>query len=262
MHFKISFIILLFLFFSCKKEGDFSATQIFGHAGNGLNISNSIYHDNTKNSVDLALSQNGCDGVEVDVQISKDGTCWLFHDPILQDESDGHGCLNSKSDEEIAKYHYKTLKSEKLSKLSDLEMNGKSLFLDLRHSNLCENKLVDVNLLKAEMTKLKENNPLSKVYLNTGYQPWLHELKSLNLEIVYSPTKVENVEEIAITYDVKSFIYKNQEIEKSQVEYLQNKGYSIFIFEVRSPKGIRSAFKKKPFCIISNDVKATIVEKY
>ena len=50
----------------------------FGHAGMGMDIAYSIYHDNSEEAIDLALSLPSINGVEMDVRMSKDGTLWLY----------------------------------------------------------------------------------------------------------------------------------------------------------------------------------------
>ncbi|MES2589382.1 MAG: glycerophosphodiester phosphodiesterase family protein [Bacteroidota bacterium] len=260
MRFRI--IFLLFVIFSCSKKEKYEAIQLFGHAGNGLNISNSVYHDNSENSIKLALAQNGCDGVEVDVQLSKDGIAWLFHDQNLEKETNLNSCINSLSDEEIESLSYNHFNDEKLIKLKDLQLKGKSVVLDLRHSNSCENKVVDVNQMIVEIELFRQKNSESEIYLNTNYLAWLTPLQSLNLKLCYSPSENENLDEIVNTYGVKCFLFKNQEITKERVETEKNKGNEIIIFEVRSPKGIRSALNKYPTIILSDDVKAAIVEKF
>ena len=259
-------MILIFVV-SCNKKESFDAIQLFGHAGNGLNISNSVYHDNSENSIKLALSQNGCDGVEVDVQLSKDGTAWLFHDENLKVEANLNSCINSSTDKEISELAYNHFNDEKLFKLYKLQLNSKSIVLDIRHGNACENKVVDLDKMLMQLKSFCENNLESQIYLNTNNFSWISELKSLatnnlKIQICYSPSETEDLESISANFAVDAFLFKNNEITKEKVESLQSKGKKVLIFEVRSPKGIRSALKKYPNVIITDDLKAAIIEKY
>jgi len=45
------------------------------------------------------------------------------------------------------------------------------------------------------------------------------------------------------------------------VTKIRQAGKKIYIFEVRSPKGIRSALKKIPDGILTDDIRAAILEK-
>ena len=94
--------------------------KLLGHAGMGLSIENSFYHDNSLESIELALSINGCDGLEVDVQMSLDNSLWLYHDPNLETQTNLNGCISCKTDKELENGRYKTLHKEKLIKLMKL----------------------------------------------------------------------------------------------------------------------------------------------
>jgi glycerophosphoryl diester phosphodiesterase len=265
---KYYFRILLLIFVvSCNKNESFDTIQLFSHAGNGLHISNSVYHDNSENSIKLALSQNGCDGVEVDVQLSKDGTAWLFHDENLKIEANLNACINSSTDEEISHLSYNHFNDEKLLKLKDLKLNSKSIVLDIRHANACENKVVELKKMLNQLELFCENNFESEIYLNTNNLYWISYLKSLSvdnskIQICYSPSENEDLDIISGNFEIDAFLFKNNEITKEKVESIQNKGQKALIFEVRSPKGIRSALKKNPNVIITDDLKAAIIEKY
>ncbi|MFY0643281.1 MAG: hypothetical protein JXR19_02325 [Bacteroidia bacterium] len=57
---------------------------ILGHAGAGVDLVNSSYKPNTEKAIRAAVEVYQIDGVEVDVQFSKDGVPVLFHDPYLE----------------------------------------------------------------------------------------------------------------------------------------------------------------------------------
>jgi glycerophosphoryl diester phosphodiesterase len=256
------FICIVFIFLSCSKKEDFTSIKIIGHAGNGLNISNSMYHDNSKKSIELALSQNGCDGVEIDVQLSKDGTAWLFHDECLKEDTGLDACINSISDNEILDLSYKHFNNEKLLHLNKLVVKGKTLFLDLKHYNYCKNEVVDLNQVIKELNLFRSINSSCKIYIITNYKNWIKPLKQENFEMCFAPSLNENLDILISDYGVNSLIFKNKEISNQKMNYLRSKNIKITIFEVRSPKGIRNALNKHPDYLISDDVKATIVEKY
>ena len=66
-------VVLVLILFSCQKKKDYVSIRISGHAGMGLENTNSIFHDNSFQSIELALAIEGCDGVEVDLQRAADG---------------------------------------------------------------------------------------------------------------------------------------------------------------------------------------------
>lgn len=256
------FFILLFILNSCSKNKNFETVKILGHAGNGLNISNSMYHDNSYNSIQFALSQNGCDGVEIDVQLSKDGTAWLFHDTNMKEETNLDNCINSLNDNEISILAYNHFNDEKLLKLTDLSVTSKTIFLDIRHHNECTNDLVDLNKFLTEIHTFQNLNSNCEILLITNYPNWINTLQAENFEVCFAPNENENLNDLISNYSIKTMIFKNKEINSQEIQFLKSKNIKIAIFEIRSPKGIRSAFNKYPDYLISDDLKAAIIEKY
>lgn len=260
MNFK-GFCIFLVLF-SCTKQKKLEAVRIFGHGGNGLQISNSVYHDNTQESIDLALAQNGCEGVEIDIQLSKEGTAWLFHDLQMNPETDENGCLTSKSDAELGQASYASVHREKLIRLSEAEFYGKDVFLDLKHVNPCQENPVYLEDFLDDLLAFRERCAPSKVALITSFPDWIGTLNAAGFVVYYESRSYHEALEVAKNKSPDGFVFKNSVITSDQVSFLKNEGYEIVVFEVRSPKGIRKALKKHPDCILADDLKAAMIEKY
>ena len=97
----LSCIVLMFL--SCKKiEGSSIKIELIGHAGMGLNTVSAVYHNNSKESIQMALSTSGVNAVEIDVQLSKSGSLWAYHDNKLEHSTYTSGCIASLTDEELS----------------------------------------------------------------------------------------------------------------------------------------------------------------
>jgi len=76
------FLITTFCLAGCKNsemETEYPETRILGHRGSGL--TSEEFQENTFSSVINAFKR--LDGAEADIQCSKDGTIWLFHDANL-----------------------------------------------------------------------------------------------------------------------------------------------------------------------------------
>jgi len=117
-HFTVSIVFLLMIywqFMACKKVENFpdkniayEGTKIIGHKGSG----HWPYGNLRENTLESCLfGFKNADGVEIDVQKSRTGTMWLFHDEFI-DECDIHsrGRIPAYSDEEIA-LHIKCMNS-------------------------------------------------------------------------------------------------------------------------------------------------------
>ncbi len=87
------FILTIIVFNSCKKTKIVETNIMFlGHKGHGDNEFNKVFIENTMPGVKDALST--LDGVEQDVQMSKDGTIWIFHNVNVM----GLSCSGSGQD--------------------------------------------------------------------------------------------------------------------------------------------------------------------
>jgi len=107
----VFFAVLLFLIFvsQCKNDsGSETLTEpelevkILGHKGGGTSSFNPLHIENTLPSVQDGLKK--MDGIELDVQMSLDGTLWLYHDPDVSYTSCGSawsGTIPLLTDSEI-----------------------------------------------------------------------------------------------------------------------------------------------------------------
>lgn len=73
-------------------------TKIFAHRG-----ASGYAPENTLEAFELAIRQNA-DGIELDVQLSKDGIPVVFHDETLNRVTDGKGYLKDYTLEELKKF--------------------------------------------------------------------------------------------------------------------------------------------------------------
>ncbi|MBI1838083.1 MAG: hypothetical protein HYR91_12545, partial [Flavobacteriia bacterium] len=201
MNFKFFIVIFGFTFLGCRKsKEDFSFESINGHAATGLEIQNSIYHDNSKEGVEFALSMDGCDGVEIDIQLSKNNTLWLYHDVNLNSETNGDGCIPNSTDDNLNHLTYKTVKKEKLAKLGELDPNyfiGKNLFIDIRHSNGCESTVLNASDFIEALNKISYiNNKKISIYILLSIESWISIFKNHGFTVLFSANTYEEYDAI------------------------------------------------------------------
>lgn len=77
-----------------------ASVQTIGHRGSGDSSEENPLPENTLPSV-LAAMENGADGVEIDIQLSADGVLVLMHDAEVDGTTDGTGCVNALTVEEL-----------------------------------------------------------------------------------------------------------------------------------------------------------------
>jgi glycerophosphoryl diester phosphodiesterase len=90
--------VLSVLLAGCYKNNPPSnAVLLYGHGGAGFDVVNSKLPYNSIKSIDQALVVYGLDGVEIDLQFTKDGELVLFHDTDLELSTDCSGKVGDKS---------------------------------------------------------------------------------------------------------------------------------------------------------------------
>lgn len=257
----ISLLILLILF-SCKKT-KYNAIEIVGHAGMGLDMQNSIYHDNSLEAIQLALSYGGSNGVEVDVQIDKEGCIWLFHDEVMDGIASVSGCINEKTTSELEQATYKTLKKEKLTKLQtilEIIPSDQKLFLDIKDFNACSKFYISVDSFIDCLNKLGIEKA-TNIYLIVSNENWLSQITS-EFKVLFSTDDLKfGMDILENNPNISGLVIRNKMINKSEVELIKQLDRQVFLFDLRSPKGNRTALEKHPNGIITDDIRAALIER-
>ena len=262
MNYKI--FILIVLFFGCKKS-KYSNVDIYGHAGNGLNIENSIYHANSAEAIKFAMETEGVKGIEIDIQLSADGELWIFHDDQLSDETNGDGCISNKSFEQLSIVRYSTVHKEKLVRLKDLPFSlydNKTFLIDARHYNGCSFLNIDFNRFVQELKLIASENANCDFIVLSKYNGWIDAFKLEGFQVYCEINSLNDFNELANSgVDFDGVIVKNSNCSKSDVEIIHANNKKVLIFEVRAPKSIREALKKAIDGIVTDDIRAALIEK-
>jgi glycerophosphoryl diester phosphodiesterase len=262
---KALILIAALFLVSCKKHKDlYPDTIIGGHACAGLHISSSNYHDNSLEAYKYARSFEKVLMVEVDAQLSLDGTLWLFHDPELDEESTGSGTLPQKEDSYLSGLKYKSLEKEKLIRLSDLpaDLKGIRLVIDLKESNGTETELIDSTKLIDALNQAKQYFYNGELGLVTNTRRFVPTIKGIGFYVYYNAVNANQFLSYSTAPLSDGAIFRNSDISISDVNGVKSFGKEVLIYDVRSAKGIKSALEKTPDYLLTDDIKATLIEKY
>lgn len=107
-------MILVVCFFSCERVDlehidnlNNGRIDVIGHAGSGFqNLINPL-PSNSFVSIKKAVDALNADGIEIDVKVSRDSTCILFHDNVLEMGTNCIGCPESYTGQELIRCKYK-----------------------------------------------------------------------------------------------------------------------------------------------------------
>lgn len=259
---KFSYLLLsLALLFSCNKQESYPAVQVFGHAGMGIAIGMSVYHDNSLEAIALALSLPTMNGVEVDVRMSAEGTLWLYHENTLASHTDGEGCIFEKTDLELEKLRYKSLHREKLARLDQiwpLLAPGHQIILDLKHWNACTEGYVDMALFQQAIYAIPEQYR-AQIILDSSNPNWLAAL-SQDFKVVYATVSFEEgLQRLEKVPALAGLMLRSKDITAAQITYLKSLNKESYLFEMRSSKKQRAALQKQPSAILADDPRGALV---
>lgn len=245
---------------SCNKQETYPEVKVFGHAGMGMDIGMSVFHDNSLEAIQLALSLPGIDGVEVDVRMSADGTLWLYHENLLEAHTDGVGCIFESTDQVLSKVRYKTLHKENLARLEQVLplLGSHMLILDLKHWNSCTNGYVDMQRFKQAIDAIDEKYR-AQLILDSSNPNWMADLV-VDYKVVFSTTSFdEGLLQLEKVPQISGLMLRSQDISSQQIEQLRNLGKECFLFEMRSSKKQRATLQKLPYAILADDPRGALV---
>lgn len=264
MRFSYFLLITVMLFACSKKKDRYPSVQLGSHACSGLAVSSALYHDNSLEAYNYALSYQEITVIEMDIHISANGTAWLFHDANLAPESTGNGCIPEMQDTELAALHYTTLEKEKLTRLSDLpgDLGGKLLLLDLRELNSCSGELLDSLLIFTALEKATVHFYNGQIGIVSNTNRFLQAFQSKGWITYHNAYNAGHFMDYPGKQWYSGTCIRNSDISEEEVKTIKSAGYEVVLYDVRSPKGIRKAFKKHPDYVLTDDIKAAILEKY
>jgi glycerophosphoryl diester phosphodiesterase len=261
---RCKIFIATLLLTACNKKEKFENVQLIGHAGSGLQTSAAPYHADSYEAVEYAAELEGISGVEVDVQLSASNTAWLFHDEQLGNTTNGSGCVNGQTDDYLSGLHYTTLEKEVVSRLSEIAglFGSRQLILDLKSANLCTNTLVDLpEMIAAIKTALPDIAPGNLIVI-TNKPQWVHTLALEGWKVYLEQPTLQSYTDNYALAETTGACLRSAEIDREGVEQLHDMGKEVIIFDVRSPKGLRKALKKYPDYLMTDNLKAALIEKY
>ena len=263
----ILFSAVILVISACQKKSTYSNIEILGHGGNGLEIVNAFYHDNSLESIEMALLTDGCDGVELDVRLSADGTLWLYHDNELDDATNGEGCVETSTDEYLSTLRYTSVDKEALIRLGDIPKSylvDKKVYIDGRSSITCTNGTADMTTFVNQVVAFQNQClPSTEIVVETRNDQWEVAFAAAGFATIKFITHFDQYADVALNLPtVDIIVVTNETISKENVSQIHHDGREVIIFGMRSVKSTREAYRKNPDGILADNLRTAIIEKY
>lgn len=250
--------------------------KVIGHGGVGFQSPRNQLPHNSLQSVTKAVEFYGAHGVEVDVQMSKSGSLWLYHDQTLETQTNCNGCIIQKTDEELEVCRFNNdvyvnawNKPYFLVKLNELLERFKQypelpyLFLDVRSAPVCDEVSRD-SLLRGMTRELVQFNNeygnTERLYLTLRDRELIEQVKRQipEIKILYeAPVGEEQIEFVKVM-NLTGMILKERETDREAVEELQKELLEVCLFGVKTQERIVSAVNKTPDFIMPDNIPLTL----
>lgn len=239
---------------------------VIGHRGCGPRTAANPLPENSMASVQKALELYAASGVEVDVQMSRDGVLFLYHDDYLETQTNLSGCIYQYTAEELRACKYKNSDSYLLS-LEELFQYCSSLdfipfiMLDNKLDLPCnisssDEYLLYINLYVNSMHSLIERFHLFEfVYLESNYDLYLDLMSALDdhVQLMINGSVFDRFS-IANNRNYTGIMTGNNSCTKESVAAAHASGLKVSIFGVVNTRDAESAIEKSPDFILTDDV--------
>lgn len=276
-------VLTIFVFIlaiaACKEEvfdiENLSDNKVFvvGHGGAGFISPTNNIPENSMKSLELTIEGYNADGIEVDVQLSKDSQLVLYHDDFLRTKTGcRQGRINNYNWEEIKNCRYKkdyfgsisvderlALLEEPLAKFSRRKIKPQ-VHLDIRYNNfdssqMSREKFYDIFSRKI-LDLIEKYNAEDWVFCGTGDPVLLKLLYKRNprVKLFYEGYGIDDMLQLKSELDYFGIVVSNDNISKEDVELAHANGLRVAIFNLRALPANKEGLRKSPDYLITDNV--------
>lgn len=270
--------ILLISFFSCKEEIfdivnlNNNKVSVVGHGGVGfVSLTNNI-SENSMKSLELAIEGYNADGIEMDIQLTKDSQLVMYHDDFLRTKTSCYGRINDRLWEEIKDCSYKkkyfgsTYVDESLSLLERpfAKFSQRRIIpqfhLDLRYDNFDTNAITRekyYGIFSRQLVKLIDKYQLEDaIYCGTGDFELLKKIHALNprIKLLYEGPSMQDILEKQLELEYYGIIVSNENISAEEVDIYHANNLRVAIFSLRGLFENKDGLSKSPDFLITDNI--------
>ena len=274
---SIVFILLILgfvTFTGCNNKnesGDRSQIEIIGHGGSGFETFFNQLPANTLDSFEKALLNDEADGIEMDIQLSKDDVVVVFHDKILDNKTNLIGPVREQVFSDLNKCDFHgdfTMFSKDKHTISSLEQILTHFKDQLQTTYLYFNIKLEVDpdvenyaqvMSKALVKIITDYNIKKKVIVETSDLRVLKKIQLLDSAIIVMQDigAFENDFKNILDQDLDGLVVANKNISAEQVVMAQKTGKKVVIYGEKTRSGLIEVLNKKPDVIQTDKIDLT-----
>ena len=274
MHFNrtgIGLVLLLSFFTGCEKKNwdinnlNNGKIEIIGHKGSGTSSASNPVPDNSMQSFRNALELYGADGIEMDVQMSKDGVPFLYHDEVLDTKTNMQGCISSYTAVELKECRYNN-SNEQLASLEECLVYCYSLkqmpkiFIDTKPEFICNSEGYSAQQVLdwygAHLFEVFDAyNLYNHAYVESGTAVLIDYLKRRDNRIRFMLNGViPDHLPLVDSMQIYGMMLGNGDIDAARVNLAHSHNLRISLFAVNNKNDAKEAIAKSPDFILTDDI--------
>ena len=230
-----------------------------GHAGMGIG---SQYPINSFESISLALG-SGMEGVEIDVQMTKDSVLVLLHDRTLQEQTSLEGVVSEVTWEYIQQGYYKNFlyTNYKIISLEQLfqhleNVQDYKFLLDFKLYKIHESDAYIATYVRALAKVLEKYQMVNHVFPSSHKSKYLEKIKNRfpSVQLVVNGT-LEKSLELAKANQAFGIIMQNEDATKEKIRQVHEEGFRVCLFGLYSKNDNLDAIEKNADYLFTDKVK-------
>lgn len=275
LYFRVLILsVILLCISSCTKKSfcdDYTDSQlspkVLGHAGMGWR---GVHPMDSKRSVKKSLEI--ADGVEFDIQLSKDGVFFLFHDQDLKGSTNCTGKINSRSSSYLKECRFSRFElHDKLATLEEVIQENKELIeekivvLDLTHIKIDNDQYwITIDSLSSKLCNVISNSEMiDNFYLDSRDQNLLKTIrnKNPNIKLFWELSNADSINsDFMDTTHINGVISRYDILNDKLVIEVRAKQLKIIVWGCNNKKDNDNALKLEPDIIITDYIRSLIKE--
>ncbi|MBX0334142.1 glycerophosphodiester phosphodiesterase [Pontibacter sp. HSC-14F20] len=243
---------------------------VMGHAGSGFFSPLNPYNPlpaNSMASIAQAMEDDGADGVEVDVHVSRDGVPILYHDNTLETMSEGSGIIAELPASEVVGIRYRggvlydLFHSEKIISMEAMLQRFQTypelpyLHIDIRNHDPNRNSFYAQSVL--ELLR-KYDYPIEKlafIFNDPGMLHGVHELEPEAMLMLDAGEDFDLAAQQALDNKLHGVTANGKHVSREQLLRARAQGLQVVLFGGKSKGTIANMLELEPDAIQVNNVK-------
>ena len=277
---NLSLLLICLIFDGCTKIDLDNITNlnngqidVIGHAGTGFQSLINPYPSNSFESLKHAVDGLNADGIEIDIDLSKDSTIVLYHDQTLEKSTNCFGCVNQHNVSELENCEYNNqygaqflsdVRVIRFSKVLDHFKNRNikpQIYLNLKIASPCINESEERKSLWISQVSqtIQAYQAYDWVYVYDGDTSLLKRFRAEDpkINIIYNAQSYGDAIAACSGANINAFVISNNGISKNQVKDSHSKNIKVIIWEIVKRKDAVDAINKSPDALMTDNIPLT-----